>query len=225
MSQNFRIALRFLTAKRRAMMMSLACIVLGVGLFAVTQATTSGFEELFIKTIVGTNGAIRVEDKMQRTMRSVAAGRWGSLFEVEQKDGQKYIEGIEDPDKILEMLKQFPNVAGTSQVLFGSATVRSSFKDEAIKVYGIELEDHLRVSDLAGQIVEGSLAAYRSTPRAAMMGKVEAERLQLVIGDSFELIAEGQTRRYRLEAIYETGCERHRPRPRLSAAQRGPFPA
>jgi ABC-type lipoprotein release transport system permease subunit len=38
MSQNFRIALRFLTAKKRAMLMSLSCIVLGVGLFIVTQA-------------------------------------------------------------------------------------------------------------------------------------------------------------------------------------------
>ena len=43
MSPNLRIASRFLTAKKRAMLMSLSCIVLGVGLFVVTQATTSGF--------------------------------------------------------------------------------------------------------------------------------------------------------------------------------------
>jgi lipoprotein-releasing system permease protein len=41
MSQNFRIALRFLTAKKRAMLMSLSCIILGVGLFIVTQAAPS----------------------------------------------------------------------------------------------------------------------------------------------------------------------------------------
>ena len=32
------------TAKKRAMFMSLACTILGVGLFIVTQATTSGFD-------------------------------------------------------------------------------------------------------------------------------------------------------------------------------------
>jgi len=58
MSPNLRIASRFLTAKKRAMVMSLSCIVLGVGLFVVTQATTSGVEQFFIKTILGTNGAI-----------------------------------------------------------------------------------------------------------------------------------------------------------------------
>jgi lipoprotein-releasing system permease protein len=73
MSPNLRIALRFLTAKRRAMIMSLSCIVLGVGLFLVTQATTSGFEQFFIRTILGTNGAIRIEDKIQDTLRSMEA--------------------------------------------------------------------------------------------------------------------------------------------------------
>ena len=61
MSPNLRIAFRFLTANKRSMLMSLSCIVLGIGLFIVTQATTSGFEEFFIKTILGTNGAIKVE--------------------------------------------------------------------------------------------------------------------------------------------------------------------
>ena len=78
MSPNLRIALRFLTAKRRAMIMSLSCIVLGVGLFVVTQATTSGFEQFFIRTILGTNGAIRIEDKIQDTLRSMEAAGGGS---------------------------------------------------------------------------------------------------------------------------------------------------
>ena len=37
MSPTLRIAFRFLTAKKRAMLMSLACIILGVGLFLVTK--------------------------------------------------------------------------------------------------------------------------------------------------------------------------------------------
>ena len=58
MSPNLRIACRFLTAKKRAMLMSLSCTVLGVGLFIVTQATTGGFENFFIKTILAADGAL-----------------------------------------------------------------------------------------------------------------------------------------------------------------------
>ena len=205
LSPNFIIALRFLTAKRRAMAMSLSCIVLGVGLFIVTQATTSGFEDYFIKTILGTNGAIRVEDKIQRTMRSIAAGRWGSLFEIEEKDGPKYIEGIDNPKQLIRGLRQFPNVSGISEVLTGSVAIRSSFKSDSAKAYGIHVVDHLKVSDLGSQIVDGSLADFRSMPAGALIGRELANRLQLAVGDSFELIYGGESHRYHVAAIYETG--------------------
>src|SRR3984885_12455022 len=114
MSQNFRIALRFLTAKKRAMLMSLSCIILGVGLFIVTQAATSGFQEFFIKTILGTNGAIMIQDKIQATIQSITADKYGGSIEIRQKGGQKYIEGIEYPTLLADAVKNFKNVAGVS---------------------------------------------------------------------------------------------------------------
>src|ERR1035438_9057521 len=152
MSANFRIALRFLTAKKRSMVMSLSCIILGVGLFVVTQATTSGFEGFFIKTILGTDGALRVEDKRQSTLQSISAGGYGSPFEMQVQD-RKYIEGIDYPEGLKETLLTFPNVAAVSEVLHGSnVTIRSSFKDDTVQVFGVRLEDQLRVSDLGNQI-------------------------------------------------------------------------
>src|SRR5215216_87909 len=103
MSPNFRIAYRFLTAKKRAMVMSLSCIVLGVGLFIVTQATTRGFQELFIGTILGTDGAIRIQDKMQNTTRSLAAASGAD-------ERFRYIEGVANPKALTEALESFPNV-------------------------------------------------------------------------------------------------------------------
>ena len=206
MSPNFRIAARFLTAKKRAMLMSLSCIILGVGLFIVTQATTGGFEEFFIKTILGTNGAVRIEDKIQETMRSMAVGGYGSLFAIRQKEGRKYIEGIDEPKQMIEALQSFPNVAGVSQVVQGAVVIRSSFKNDSVHVFGIELADHLRVSNLGRQIVQGNLGNFGNTPASALIGKEMAERLQLEVGDSFQIEALGQApRRYRVAAIYETG--------------------
>ncbi|HEX7632093.1 MAG TPA: ABC transporter permease, partial [Lacunisphaera sp.] len=148
MSPNLRIAFRFLTAKKRAMLMSLSCIVLGVGLFVVTQATTSGFEGFFIKTILGTNGAILVQDQMQDTIRSMAVSGEGSRFEIRQREGRKYIEGIPEPKLVVDALSKFSNVSATSTVLTGGVTIRSSFQREAVKVYGVNLTDHVKVSDL-----------------------------------------------------------------------------
>src|SRR5688572_17309946 len=125
MSPTLRIAFRFLTAKKRAMLMSLSCIVLGVGLFIVTQATTSGFEDFFIRTILGTDGAIRVADRVQDTIRDMEAGGpgSGSGYKIQQKEGVKYIEGVEEPKLLIERLKQFRNVSGVSEVVTGSAVL------------------------------------------------------------------------------------------------------
>jgi lipoprotein-releasing system permease protein len=204
MSPNFQIALRFLTAKKRAMLMSLSCTVLGIGLFIVTQATTSGFEEFFIKTILGSDGALRVEDELQDTLRSMSAGG-GSDFLVSHREGVKYIEGVEEPKAVISALNQFANVAGTSAVLRGNVLVRSSFLNASAQVFGINLDEHLKVSDLGHQIVRGDLATFRGAPAGALIGKVLADRLQLEVGDSFLLDVLGQLRRYRVSAIYETG--------------------
>ena len=207
MTPTLRIALRFLTAKKRAMLMSLACIVLGVGLFVVTQATTSGFEDFFIKTILGTNGALRVDDKMQDTLRSMESGGGvsGSSFQIAQKEGRKYIEGIEEPKLIIEALKQFRNVAGVSEVLNGASLLRSTFKTESVKIFGIVLEHHLMVSELGNQLIQGQVDDFRNNPTGALVGKIVAERLQLAVGDSFILQSASQSRRCRVSAIFETG--------------------
>jgi lipoprotein-releasing system permease protein len=208
MSPNLRIASRFLTAKKRAMLMSLSCIVLGVGLFVVTQATTSGVEQFFIRTILGTNGAIRIEDKIQDTIRSMAAAGndGGSNFRIAMhSEGKKYIEGIEEPKLLADAVRQFANVAGVSEVLHGNVIIRSSFKSDAVQVYGINLDDQLGVSDLEHQIVLGSLDDFRGTPSGALLGREMADRLQLDIGDSFVLDTSGESRRYQVSALYETG--------------------
>jgi len=205
MSPNLRIAFRFLTAKKRAMFMSLSCTILGVGLFIVTQATTSGFQEFFIKVILGINGAIRIEDKIQDTMRSMAAAGTSDSYFL-QREGVKYIEGIEEPQRISDALKGFSNVRGISAVVNGGAQITSSFKTEnSPQIFGIVLEDHLRVSDLGEQITSGTLDDFRGSLTSVLVGRVLADRLQITRGDSIVISVRGQSRRCRVAAIYETG--------------------
>jgi len=209
-STNLRIALRFLTAKRRSMLMSLTGIVFGIGFFIVTQAQTSGFEEFFVKTILGTDGAIRIEDRFQATMFYVPAtgAHADSLMEIETpREGHKYIEGVQEPDDMMKALRLFGNVSGVSTVVEGSVVADSSFKNDTAKVYGIRLNDHLAVSDLEAQVKRGSgsLDEFRNSPQGLLMGKELAERLSLGVGDTLILRAGTEQRRYKVAGIYFTG--------------------
>jgi lipoprotein-releasing system permease protein len=207
MSQNLRIAFRFLTAKRRAMAMSLACIILGVGLFVVTQATTSGFEAFFIKTILGTNGAIMIQDRIQATLTSMALAKEeaGSEFSLQRVEGRKFISGIEEPNLLIDGLRRFENVRGISPVLSGPVIIHSASGTDNVRVYGVHIDEHLKVSDLGSQITLGDLSDFRSAAAGSLVGSEMARRLGMSIGDSFVLQTEGQRRRYRVSAIYETG--------------------
>src|SRR5579863_7429656 len=197
MSPNFRIAFRFLTAKKRAMLMSLSCIILGIGLFVVTQATTSGFEGFFIKTILGTNGAILIQDKLQATLRSIDLDKYYSGYQIQNK-GQRYVEGIDYPGNLALSALKFKNVRAVSQILRGNVTIRSSFRDQTGQAYGINLDDHLRVSDLSGQIVDGSLSDFRVQQGGALVGRVIADKLQLEVGDTFEMVNLGDVHHYKV---------------------------
>lgn len=203
MSPNVRIAIRFLTAKRRSMVMSLAGIVFGVGFFIVTQAQTSGFQEFFIKTILGTDGAIRIVDKIQNLSPQLSSD--GSPFSIDQSEGLRYAEGIEEPDLLRDAVMKFDNVSGVSAVLSGAVIARSNIRSDSARVLGVELDDQLKVSDLARQITFGHLNDFRVNPAGALVGRGLASRLGLSVGDSFILETGGQIRRFRVSAIFETG--------------------
>jgi lipoprotein-releasing system permease protein len=137
-------------------------------------------------------------------MRSQAASV-GSNFYFAQREGVKYIEGVDEPQRIIEAVRQFANVRGVSAVVRGNVQITSSFKTEDAQVFGVNLDDHLQVSDLGEQITGGSLHAFRTSLRSVMIGRVLADRLQIMVGDSLVIVARGESRRMQVAAVYETG--------------------
>lgn len=199
------IALRFLGARKRAMLMSLAGIVFGVAFFILTQAQTAGFEGYFIKTILGVNGMVRVEDRIQS--RQAISAEQGSAFAITVDNSTKYIPGIQFPEKIIEALEGFPEVVASSQVIRGNANLLANFREYDTKPYGISLPSILGVSDLASSIIDGKLQNFAENPYGLIVGIRIARRLNLSIGDSVLLDGKGEPQRFRIEAFFETGID------------------
>lgn len=189
--------------------MSLAGIVLGVGLFIVAQANTSGFEQLFVKTILGANGAVRIQDKFQESLTSISIKQeeTGQSFQFGKARGRKYRPGVEHADKVIEAIGQFSNVLAASKVLRGGLEISNNFKEEPAQLYGIEKDTHLLVSDLEEQIVFGSLLDFQRDPRGILVGSYLAERMLLEPGDSVILKEANETHRFIVKGIYETGYQ------------------
>lgn len=207
---NLLIAWRFLLAKRRAMLMSLTGIVFGVAFFIVTQSQATGFQQFFIRTILGANGAIRVQDAFQDTITSmvVQATDTSEGFDIPLREGTTFVPGVRQPGFVLEAVRAFPEVTGVSPVLRGNVELRSGFRSEQGRLHGIELNSYLEVSELAGQTTAGGLDIFERQPDGILVGTVLAARLGVNPGDTvFVRGADGTDVRFRISALFETGIE------------------
>ena len=207
MRQNLLIAWRFLIAKKRAMLMSLAGIVFGVAFFIFTQAQTSGFESFFIRTILGTNGTIRVQDEFQDTITSMVVSGGRDQFEIPLREGRSYISGIRNPGQLMEAINRFDGVEGAAPVLRGDIQISSGFRSESGRAIGILPKEYIEVSDLEHQIVYGDLRGFSESPDGILVGRRLAERLEVMPGSFMLLSHLGVARRYRVAGIFETGID------------------
>jgi lipoprotein-releasing system permease protein len=209
MSTNLVIAIRFLLSRQKSMLMSLAGITLGVAFFILTQAQTSGFETFFIRTILGTNGAIRVREQIQDTLRSMELASESEAphqsFQISHQEGKRYIGEVAQPEEISQAIREFANVKAISQVLTGNAQMQIRGQELPAQIYGIELDAHTAVSDLQNQIQLGNLDDFRKSPGNLLLSTYLAERYDLEPGDKVVVETSNTTRKMSIAAIYETG--------------------
>ncbi|MGF1483919.1 MAG: ABC transporter permease [Opitutales bacterium] len=210
MNTNLAIAIRLLLAKKRAMLMSLAGIVFGVGLFIATQAQTAGFETFYIRTILGTDGAVRIQDRFQNRMSVMTITTDNPSMRttrVAVGENRRYEDGIAHPGEIVEAIERFTNVAGVSPILRGNVEVDSNFRTQDARLHGIDLPSHLTVSELEKQIILGHLEDFRNNPKGVVIGSRLAVRLDVEPGDVVTISYGGNRDRYRVSAIFESGVE------------------
>lgn len=214
----YQIAVRFLLSKKRAMLMSLSGIVFGVGLFILTQAQTSGFENFFIRTILGTDGAMRIQDRFQDTLATmeIKAEEGEDSTTLSMGNHRKYIEGVRHPYDIKEALRAFRGITGMSDVLRGSVELDTNSRISSVQVYGINLDEHLRVSTLEESVIRGDIRDFRESPRGLMVGSVIARRNNIRVGDYVILNNVGYSQRFMVSCIFETGVD-HVDRKRIFA--------
>lgn len=187
--------------------MSLVGIVFGISFFIVTQAQTSGFQAFFIKTILGTNGAIRISDRFQDmdgTVRKVLDDGEVKFVFKSRKDS-RYVEGIDYPNKLRDALKYFKSVSGVSEIIETNGVLDSESRTHPVQVHGLRIEDHVMVSNIENQLLQGSVEIFKTDQMGLLVGHRIAERLRLQIGDRVNLMGGAQNFQLRVSGIFETG--------------------
>jgi lipoprotein-releasing system permease protein len=197
------IALRFLTHRKRALLLSLSGVVFGVAIFVCTQAQTEGFSRYFIESNIGANGAL--------VMKSRFRPRYEPLM-VAAKDSKGtlghrlYFEGITNPNEIMRVSRQFPDVVSCSPVLRGTVSARAGFENATVDLYGIDPALHAQTTDILHQLIDGNFDDFRNNTSSIIVGSRLADLLQAGVGDTVQLLApNGEYWRFSVAAIARAG--------------------
>jgi lipoprotein-releasing system permease protein len=198
------IAIRFLSHRKRAFVLSLSGVVFGVAIFICTQAQTQGFAKNFIDSTLGSNGALLLRSRFQ----SANTGLLVPPKNVRDPNlpRRHSLDGITNAPEIMRVSRQFADVAACSAVLRGNVSARAGFENATVDLYGIDAAPHLQTTNLGEQITEGSLDDFQNNPNAVIIGSRLGNALQTRPGDGLQLLAPGgEYRRFTIAAIARSG--------------------
>ena len=169
------IALRFLSHRKRAFILSLSGVVFGVAIFICTQAQTQGFAKNFIDSTLGSNGALllrRASIRQRRPARSAEKRpRPNSPAPLFRWNHQRARDHARQP--------AFPDVAACSPVLRGTLSARAGFDNATVDLFGIDPALHLQTTNLGQQITAGNFDDFRNNPNAIIIGSRLADALEV----------------------------------------------
>ena len=198
------IAMRFLTHRKRPLLLSLSGVVFGVAIFICTQAQTQGFTRYFIDSTIGSNGALVVGSRFRPRYEPLMVSAKGSNGRVESR---QYFEGITNANEIMRVSRQFSNVVSCSPVLRGTVTARAGFQNATIDLYGIDPALHAQTTDILQKLIDGKYDDFRNNTSSIIIGSRLAEDLLHVgVGDTVQLLApNGEYWRFTVAAIARAG--------------------
>jgi lipoprotein-releasing system permease protein len=200
------IALRFIGHRKKAIILSLGGIILGVAFFICTQAQTQGFERFYIQTVLGTSGAILVQDRFQPRYTGVLQSQGNAVVSVSHEQPRKYYDGITNAEQVMRVIREFSNVTACAPVLEGNASIVTDFRSEVFRLQGIDLDAQLRATDLRGYMVSGDLGDFRQKSSGLLLGALLAQKMRVQAGDTVSLMGPGgELRSFEVTGIFRTG--------------------
>jgi len=196
------IALRFLTHRKRALLLSLSGVIFGVAIFICTQAQTQGFSQYFINSTIGSNGALVLRSRFQPRYEQL-------MLTAKTSNGtphRLYFEGIRNPSEIMKVSRRFSNVLACCPVLRGTVSARAGFENATVDLFGIDPLLHAQTTDLLHQLVAGKFGDFRNNTSSVILGTRLAETLGTDVGDTVQLLSpNGEYWRFTVAALARAG--------------------
>ena len=176
------IALTHLRHRQRQTLVSVLGDAIGVGYSIAMAALMQGFQQFFIDRIINAAPHVVMYDDYRDPPAQPVSRVYGdATVEISGLKPLRERRGIKDARAAIAALETRPGIA-VAPVLSGPLILSYGAKDLSISVIGIDPEREVRVTTLANDMVEGSLALLRTNPNGIVVGTGLMKKLGLRMG-------------------------------------------
>lgn len=188
------------------MFLSAVGVVFGVAFYVTGQAQTEGFQNFFIDTILGSKGAVIIQDRFQASYSRLLEEKSNTLVMLSNPQKRKFYPGISDANRVLRVVEEYPNVVAASPILEIKVSLRAGLRSEVASLYAIDIPQHTQTTDIKYQIIDGKFQDFETDPDGLLVGMEMVKKLDLFVGQAVNLSGpSGDVRRFTIRGIYETG--------------------
>ncbi|MFZ1326258.1 MAG: FtsX-like permease family protein [Candidatus Contendobacter sp.] len=182
MSLQIAIALTHLTSRKRATLVSLVGIALGVAFFLAVSALMRGSEQDFIKRLVDNSPHLTIYDEYRAAQPQPAPLHWpNGAVELPRVKPLREVRGIRGHAQKLAFIESLPGLRA-APVLSGAVVLTFAGRSEGVTLSGIIPAKTKGVSTLEEKMMQGSLDALAANPNGLLMGEGLLKKFGLSMG-------------------------------------------
>lgn len=204
---SLQIALSHLRVRRRQMLVSVLGVAIGVGFFISISGMMNGFQDYYRTEIIESNPHIIITDEYRLApAQPLEQMEKNATLQINRKVARDPVRGLANAPQIMQSLNAIEGVH-YAPTLRGQILVRRAGRDYAVYALGIDPLKEIAASNLAKDMVQGSLGSLAAVPDGIIIGAKLAEKMEAEIGDTLSVAARGGRATLRIVGIFKTGLE------------------
>jgi lipoprotein-releasing system permease protein len=206
MNMSFSIALEYISNRKRQALLSILGVMLGVAFFIAIAGMMRGMHDYFIEKLIDVVPHVKIMDEFRTPLSQPVYHYYpDALIDLRGIKPREELRGIRGAKKIISQLQKNKKIR-VSPALQGQAFLRYGGKDLASTIIGIDPKMEHRTSNLARDMVSGSLNSLLTNSNGIILGESLADKLAVRMGSKLSVISPaGIIKKMKIVGLFDSG--------------------
>jgi lipoprotein-releasing system permease protein len=200
---NSEISFTYIFSKKKQTLIAALGVTFGIAVFIFMNSMMRGFDRNATEGLFKTAPHLRIykEDKL-----SEAFSNDGNLSILLNPTTTSTTNNLQNPEKLIEMLKNHPNVTGVAPEVSANVFYSNGTAQVNGVASGVKVMEENELFNIQSNLVDGSLEELVSTPNGVILGVGIADKLNLRKNDNISVTsAKGVSKIMKIVGLLRTG--------------------